>query len=84
MYLDSRPKSRVVAKNIIRMHGKLAFRKLIELFDTGLSGEKIGELFGVTRQRVCQWKKLLGTAKVSYRVHPDIVDLVSRPTRTSV
>ena len=81
--LDPRKKQRkpadprIVAHNIISVHGKAAFQKLIELFQEGASGSKIGVAYGVSRQRVSQWKATLGQERVSYEVHRDIKDLVA-------
>ena len=71
---------RVLAKYLIETHGDASFRKLIEMFKNGESGTKIGVIFGVTRQRVSQWKASLGTEKVFYSAHADIQDLIDTPT----
>ena len=46
------------------------------MFRAGESGTKIGQVYGVTRQRVSQWKNALGYETVTYTVKSDIADLV--------
>lgn len=70
------PNPRTVAQNIISEHGPEAFQKLIDMFRSGESGTKIGRIFGVSRQRVSQWRSTLGVEQVTYLVHPDVQDLV--------
>ncbi len=78
------PNPRVVAKNIIAEHGRLAFQTLIEMLRTNVSGAKIGFIFKVSRQRVSQWRAALGIQRAVFEVHPDIADLVeSRPETTT-
>lgn len=72
------PDPRTVASNLISEHGRAGFQHLIDMFRSGESGTKIGHVYGVSRQRVSQWKAALGTEIVSFQVHPDIQDLVDR------
>lgn len=77
------PDPRVVAQNIISEHGRPAFQKLIEMFRDNVSGEKIGFVFKVSRQRVSQWRVILGKQRFIYEVNPEIIDLVEpRPRNT--
>ena len=71
-----KPDPRTVALNLISEHGAPAFQKLIDLFRKGESGTVIGNAFGVSRQRVSQWRSALGIEHVSYEVFPEISDLV--------
>lgn len=79
-----RSPARSVAKNIISKHGKAAFQKLIESFQSGESSKKIVEAFGVSRQRVAQWKNVLGRQHVLFEPDTTIADLCKQaPARTS-
>lgn len=73
--------ARIVAKNIIGEHGLAQFRKLIQMLRAGESGTKIGYVFGVTRQRICQWRGTLGWAETTYNVDPSIEDLLTQRRR---
>lgn len=75
-----KPDPRTVAYNLISEHGRQRFQLLIDLFRRGESGTKIGQEFGVTRQRVSQWRSALGVETVSYRLHDEIADLAEDPT----
>ena len=80
---------RVVAENIIADHGEAAFKKLIEMFRGNESGEKIGYVFKVSRQRVHQWKVALGQVRTTYVVYREVSALVDlpkppRPSRRTV
>lgn len=75
---------RKIADHIIREHGPGGFQKLIEFFQRGVDGETIGGIFGVTRQRVCQWRAGLGKRIVTFELDARIQDLVrSREARTT-
>lgn len=70
---------RTIAENIISDHGKAGFQTLIEMFRANESGTKIGYVFGVTRQRVNQWKTALGEERVTFVVDPAVEDLLDIP-----
>lgn len=61
-----------VAKNIVKRYGYDKFVLLVNHLQKGSSGPVIAEEFGVTRQRVNQWKKTLGTEHYSYSLDPEV------------
>jgi len=70
--IDRKYSTAKMAKNIIKKHGAAKFARLIELFRQGKSGTDVAEEFGVTRQRVSQWKSKLGEQHVSFIPHPEV------------
>ena len=64
--------SATVAKNFINQYGKAKFKRFIKLLKEGASGEQIAEEYGVSRERVRQWKNAFGSVVQSYDVNPDI------------
>ena len=72
-----------VASNIINTHGRDKFLFLINQFSAGASGPSIASEFGVTRQRVNQWKRKLGAEHVTYVLTPEVEALITS-TRTTV
>lgn len=83
------PSPRRVAENIIQTHGRSEFRRLVKMFRDGERGPKIAAVFGVTRQRVHQWKQQLGELQCTYIPHRDVTDLLGEEfapstSRTSV
>jgi cytochrome oxidase Cu insertion factor (SCO1/SenC/PrrC family) len=64
-----------VAKNFINQYGKAKFKRFIKLLKDGSSGEQIAEEYGVSRERVRQWKNAFGSVVQSYDVSPDIQKL---------
>ena len=71
------PKSRErVARNFIKSYGRSRFRRLLEALAAGESGQKIADEFGVSRQRVRQWKNTFGEVITYYRVYPEIDQLL--------
>ena len=64
--------SATVAKNFINQYGKAKFKRFIKLLKDGASGEQIAEEYGVSRERVRQWKNAFGNVVQSYDVNPDI------------
>ncbi len=77
------PKSRErVARNFIRTYGRTRFRRLLEALAAGESGQRIADEFGVSRERVRQWKNTFGEVIVHYRVYPE-VDRILRDRRSA-
>lgn len=63
---DKQSTSEKVARNIIKTYGEEKFRYLINQFSLNTPGPEIATEFGVTRQRVNQWKRKLGVEHVTY------------------
>lgn len=64
--------SATVAKNFINQYGKAKFKRFIKLLKEGASGEQIADEYGVSRERVRQWKNAFGNVVQSYDVNPEI------------
>jgi hypothetical protein len=64
-----------VAGNFIRQHGKAGFRRFLKMLQEGVSGEEIAEEYGVSRERVRQWKNTFGHSVTTYELDPDIKKL---------
>ena len=73
-----------VARNIIKKHGPDKFTRLLDLFREGVSGTDIAAEFGVSRQRVNQWKQKLGTSVETYVVDPAVERFLYGRTRHTV
>jgi hypothetical protein len=61
-----------VARNFIRTYGRSRFRRLLEALASNESGQTIANEFGVSRERVRQWKNTFGTVITLYQVHPEV------------
>lgn len=61
-----------VSRNFIRKRGRQSYRRLIHLLTSQASGSAMAIEFGVTRQRIHQWKNALGSTITFYRVYPEI------------
>lgn len=61
-----------VARNFIKSYGRVRFRRLIESLAAGESGQTIANEFGVSRERVRQWKNTFGEVITHYRVYPEV------------
>ena len=59
-----------VVRNIVERHGRAGLRRLIEGFRANESGQILGDDLGVTRERVRQWKEILGQEIRTYIVDP--------------
>ena len=64
--------SATVAKNFINQYGKAKFKRFIKLLKEGASGEQIADEYGVSRERVRQWKNAFGNVVQTYDVNPEI------------
>jgi hypothetical protein len=56
------------------------------MFRRGTSGQLIADEFGVSRQRVHQWKHKLGQPRVIFILKPEIEKILEEPlvTRTTI
>jgi hypothetical protein len=61
-----------ISRNFIKKRGRESLRHLIYLLRSQTDGSAMAAEFGVSRQRVHQWKNALGTTITFYRVHPEI------------
>ncbi len=61
-----------VARNFIKTYGRAQFRRLLEALAHSESGQAVAEEFGVSRERVRQWKNTFGTVITMYQVHPEV------------
>ena len=77
------PKSRErVARNFIKSYGRSKFRRLLEALAAGESGQKIADEFGVSRERVRQWKNTFGQVLTLYQVHPEVQRILDARVQT--
>jgi ABC-type polar amino acid transport system ATPase subunit len=71
-----------VARNFIKSYGRTRFRRLIEALEAGESGQTIANEFGVSRERVRQWKNTFGLVITLYQLHPE-VERIFRESRSA-
>jgi ABC-type siderophore export system fused ATPase/permease subunit len=71
----SRSRERV-ARNFIKAYGRAKFRRLLEALANSESGQIVADEFGVSRERVRQWKNTFGTVITVYQVHPEVERLL--------
>ena len=77
------PRSREkVARNFIKTYGRTRFRRLLSALANGESGQAIADEFGVSRERVRQWKNTFGEVITHYRLFPEI-DRILRERRNA-
>ena len=65
-------KRQKVARNFIKTYGRSRFRELLSSLAEGKSGQLIANDFGVSRERVRQWKNAFGQVITIYQVYPEI------------
>jgi transposase-like protein len=75
-----------VARNLISSYGYDKFIQLIDMFRRGTSGQVIADEFGVSRQRVHQWKHRLGHQRMIFILDPAVEKIIKDPvpTRTTI
>ena len=67
-----------VARNFIRRHGRVKFRRLLDALGRGESGQAIADEFGVSRERVRQWKNAFGTVITMYQLDPTVEHILNQ------
>lgn len=82
MAVSARSRERV-ARNFIKSYGRTRFRRLLEALAGAESGQKIADEFGVSRERVRQWKNTFGEVITYYRVFPEVDRLIREQDRRS-
>lgn len=65
-----------LARALIEKHGKRKFKKLIQMFESGETLEATGNEYGVSKQRVGQWKKKLGYEQTSFTLRQGVKKLL--------
>lgn len=66
-----------VARNFMKTYGRARFRRLLEALAQSESGQVVADEFGVSRERVRQWKNTFGTVITMYQVHPEVERLLA-------
>ena len=74
-------KRQKVARNFIKSYGRIRFRELLQWLAEGRSGQAIADDFGVSRERVRQWKNTFGDMVTIYQLHPEIERILSERGR---
>ena len=69
-----------VARNFIKRYGMVSFNLLIGMLAQNTSGQVIGDKFGVSRERVRQWRNTFGQTITIYRVYPEIKAQLGKDT----
>lgn len=64
--------STTVARNFIRQYGKAKFKRFLKYLREGVSGEVVAQEFGVSRERVRQWKNAFGRVVRTFEIDPEI------------
>ncbi len=70
-------KRQKVARNFIKSYGRSKFRELLSGLAEGKSGQVIADDFGVSRERVRQWKNTFGDMVTIYQLHPEIEKILN-------
>jgi len=70
---DSASDTRItVVRNLLEKYGRQRVLRLLSLFGKNKSGQVIADEFGVSRERVRQWRNLLGRTVMTYETHADV------------
>lgn len=67
-----------VGQNIIDKYGAARFARLIELFQADADLGTVAEEFGVSKQRVHQWRKTLGDREILYNPKLETQELLNQ------
>lgn len=67
-----------VLEHIIERYGAQKARRMIRDLQAGLSGQIIANYMGVTRERIRQWKDVLGYEVRVYEIYPSVQKLADK------
>lgn len=65
-------RQRKIAQNFVDRHGLEGLQRLLAAFERQDSGQVIADAFGVSRERVRQWRDTFGRAVSFYQPHPEV------------
>lgn len=60
----------------VKRRGRAALNRFLDLCSENKSGQQIADEFGVTRQRVQQWRDAFGQTVHAYSIHSDILAML--------
>lgn len=61
-----------MARNFVQRYGAEKFEFLVTSLSDGTSGQTIADEFGVSRERVRQWKNAFVQVITLYQIYPEI------------
>jgi 4-alpha-glucanotransferase len=65
-----------MARNFIKTYGRQRFRRLLVALEASESCQIIGDDFGVSRERVRQWRTAFGVTLVHYQLYADVAKVL--------
>lgn len=65
-------RTQTTVNNFIKNYGKDRFKWFLNAIATGVSGQVIADEFGVSRERVRQWKNAFGDTVTVYQLKPEV------------
>jgi hypothetical protein len=65
-------RTQTTINNFIKKHGKQKFKWFLNAIANGVSGQVIADEFGVSRERVRQWKDTFGDTVMVYQLKPEV------------
>lgn len=77
-----RTRQEKLARYLIKRFGKDGLQRLIEGFERRDKCAELVQTYGVTRQRIHQWKNTLGVPIRSYVLHPEVQALLPQKLDT--
>ena len=70
---------RKVTRNLVATYGRRQTMRLLDGFASNESGAELAALFGVSRQRVHQWRKVLCNVQTVFTPAPGVMTVLGRP-----
>lgn len=80
-------RTQTTVNNFIKKYGKQRFKWFLNAISNGVSGQVIADEFGVSRERVRQWKDTFGDTVTVYQLKPEVKNALglrstTRPTKS--
>lgn len=71
-----------IARRVVLSYGGIkALKQLSDMFERQEAGTAIGDVFDVTRQRIHQWRRVLGQESCQFKLHECVKQLIETYSR---
>ena len=79
--VDKQRTRRSMVRNFVNKHGRAGLQDLLDGFQEGISGQVLGDRFGVSRERVRHWREAFTTSVTLVTVKVEVFEVLDTMKR---